>query len=105
MLIPSPHTPGEAKAVVSLRLYWPGQSTCYAAIWTQCGEHHSSGTGKAGGGGYDKKSAAAAEAIRNAGWELSEDIDGRGQSAIREAVKAMAVAAGFPDALYHTANP
>ena len=76
---------------VTLRLYQPRRSNVYACLWTT-GEKYASGSGVASGGGYHKGSAAAAEAIRNAGFDLDEDIAGRGDAAIREALKAVAVA-------------
>ena len=47
------------------------------------------GSGYAGGYGYHRASAAAAEAIEAAGYDLDEDISGRGWSMIREAVKSI----------------
>lgn len=66
---------------------------------------HTSGSGKAGGYGYDKPSAAAAEAIRTAGFDLSEDIAGVGETAIREAMKALAAAVGYPEAMLFETHP
>jgi hypothetical protein len=48
-----------------------------------------------GGGGYHKASAAAHEAIRSAGFNLSHPIDGRGTSAMEDAMRAMARAMGW----------
>jgi len=93
----------EAKAIVTLRIYQPG-SVAYACVWINGHEFDSSGTGSAGGGGYCKHSAAAGEAIRNAGFDLSEDIHGRGMSTVREAVLALAEAVGYPEAMLHTAH-
>jgi hypothetical protein len=96
----------DLKPVVELRLYGTGNSNT-AAIWVHESrfmpgdgtiiELHTSGTGAAGGYGYHRPSAAAAEAIRNAGFELSEDISGRGDSSIELAVKAIAEALGYPN--------
>lgn len=102
-LIPDDNPQREMRAVVTLRLYWPA-SVCYAALWVNGQDVHASGTGSAGGGGYCKASAAAGEAIRNAGFTLSQDIHGRGTDAIREAVLALAEAAGYPDARLHVAH-
>lgn len=88
------------KAIVDLRIYWPAQ-TAYAALWTfpaPDSEPLRQGTGKAGGGGYCKLSAAAGDAIRNAGIDLGRDIHGVGESAVRDAVLAIAKAIGYPDA-------
>lgn len=98
---------GYMNAVVTLRLYWPGSTTCYACIWTHGArtETYRNGSGKAGGYGYCKKSAAAGAAISNAGIHLSRDIDGRGEESIRDAVLAIAAAIGYPEAKLHVAHP
>ncbi len=86
------------KAVVELRLYGTDQ-TWYAAIWMHSKEKsiHTSGTGSAGGYGYHKPSAAAAEAIENAGFKLTNDISGVGDGAIIEAIQAIAAEIGYPN--------
>ena len=84
---------------VELRLYGTGNSNS-AAIWVNDhtnSEINTSGTGSAGGYGYHRPSAAASEAIRNAGIELDQDISGCGDSAIEEAVKAIAEMLGYKD--------
>lgn len=114
-VVPCPYYPDRMKAVVTLRLYWPA-STCYACLWAGFNEavkaaveggsiHNTQGTGSAGGYGYCKASAAAGEAIRNAGFTLSRSISGVGTRAIEEAVLALARAAGWTDALLHVAHP
>jgi len=77
----------------------------YASIWVQ----HTTlcaGTGYAGGGGggYDKTSAAIESAIESAGiciksseTGLDADIAGRGDSATRDALEAIAKALGYDD--------
>ena len=102
-LVQSPYHPTELQAVVTLRLYWPA-STCYACLWINAEPVHASGSGQAGCGGYCKASAAAGEAVRNAGFDLSEDIHGRGTSLIGEAVLALAAAVGHPEAKLHVAH-
>lgn len=85
----------EGGPVVHARIYHPGKqgdAPTYCALWIH-DRKGSSGTGKANGYGYHKASAALAEAITNAGYDLSEDIDGRGDSAMAEAVKALTIAA------------
>jgi len=95
----SKYNPDQGNAVVDLRLYGTG-TTWYACIWVQTPEGpHLSGSGSAGGYGHHKPSAAASEAIRNAGIELSQDISGRGDESIRGAVKAIADAIGQSNAL------
>lgn len=92
----------DLKPVVELRLYGTGNSNT-AAIWVHAEELHTSGTGSAGGYGYHRPSAAAAEAIRNAGIELDKDISGVGDTAIEQAVKAIAEAVGYPDCpIFHS---
>ena len=99
---------------VVLRLYW-SKVTAYACLWVRgetaldaqgstvrlmpgssagdgCGS--ASGSGRAAGYGYHKASAAAGEAIRNAGFTLSEAINGRGESAIVDALLAIAQCIG-----------
>lgn len=95
--VPSKYGP-EAFCPVDLRIYFTG-STAYACIWINGKDIHTQGSGTAGGYGYDKTSAAAGEAIKNAGFELSEAIDGRGSQAVTDAVKAIAGAIGYPNAL------
>lgn len=90
---------------VEIRLYWPAQSTCYACIWVNGKEIHTLGSGSAGGYGYHHESAAAYEAITNAGFKLSEPISGVGDAAIESAVKAIATLLGFPDSLILKVHP
>lgn len=76
---------------------WMGRSRnasrVYAGVWTS-GAEGSSGYGWAAGGGYDKKSAAIAAAIRSAGYTLDADIDGRGMARATDALVAIAAAHG-----------
>lgn len=96
---------GEAVDLVDLRISYTSSGTAYACVWLYQpinpgagipGSGWSTGSGSAGGYGYDKGSAAADTAIRAAGVQLSEGINGRGASAVREAVQAVgeALAAG-----------
>lgn len=92
---------GEAVTLADMRIAITKSGTPYACFWAhkpaekdEAGKYitdgmWSNGSGTAGGGGYHKASAAAGVAIRNAGFSLSESIDGCGDSAIREAVKAV----------------
>ena len=55
------------KNIITARCYMgrsANASTVYASIWVHGKDHQTSGTGKAGGYGYHKPSAAIAEAIR-----------------------------------------
>lgn len=98
----------KAKIPVELRLYGTG-NTNFACIWInnekfgQDGEVCTHGSGRAGGYGYHRPSAAAGEAIRNAGFELLTDegnpmdIGGVGEQAIEQALCAIADAIGIKD--------
>jgi len=102
-LVPDLNYPNRLKAVVTLRTYWPAQ-TAYACLWVHGSDIDTSGSGSAGGYGYCKESAAAAEAIDNAGIQLSESVSGVGTQAIEQAVLAIAAAIGRADALLHVAH-
>lgn len=85
--------PRDGSSIVTARFYWPGRdgaSNCYACVWIWGGDSHGHGGGKAGGYGYHKESAALESALHNAGVYLSENIGGRGDSAIRDALTAVA---------------
>jgi hypothetical protein len=90
-------------AVVTLRIYWPG-TVAYACVWIHHGETHARGAGKAGGYGYCKESAAAHVALADAGVTLENAIDGRGLSAIRDALDAIAAHLGIARHVIHTAH-
>lgn len=79
---------GKIKEAVILRIY-STDSRCYACLWTYGNGIYKNGSAYAGGYGYHRGSAAAAYAIENAGYILSEAIDGRGYDSVREAVKAI----------------
>lgn len=80
-----------AKEVAVLRIYRT-DSRVYACFWAYGKENIYKGSGLAGGYGYHMASAAADEAIENAGIKLSESINGVGDGAIRETIKAIASA-------------
>lgn len=70
-------------------------SQVYATIWIHGGHNMcSSGSGRAGGYGYCKSSAAVGDAIRNTGIKLSKSISGVGRSAIEDAITAICKAMG-----------
>lgn len=83
----------ELKEIIDLRLYCPG-TMHYACFWFNAGDY-ASGSGRAGGYGYDKGSAAAGAAIAAAGYELSRSISGVGEAAIVEAIEAIAAYHGY----------
>lgn len=73
--------------VIELRLYnRNGSDTWYASVWVlnENGYTQATGGGKASGYGYDKASAAATEALVNAGveWEKGQDPDARGMEIV-----------------------
>lgn len=90
----------ELESLVEIRI-GSTASAAYACAWlyspkVKDKEDHTvkpsfwnSGSGRAGGYGYHRPSAAAAEALSRAGVKLSEDIGGRGDQAIRDAVEAV----------------
>lgn len=84
---------GAAKTVVDARVYGTGTLNT-ACLWVSTADMHTSGSGKAGGYGYHRQSAALGVAIENAGFSLSSRIDGVGDDAMREALLAIARAVG-----------
>lgn len=96
---------GEMHTLVTLRIY-STERRSYACCWISCGftQVWTRGSGYAGGYGYHRASAAADNALCAAGVSLSEDIAGRGDFAIREAVKAVGeclVIDHFPVYVHH----
>lgn len=89
---------GKMTEVVDARC-WMGKSRnasqVYARIWVHGNGTWASGKGMAGGYGYHKISAAIGSAIESAGFKLDKDIHGVGDSAIREAMEAIAREIGF----------
>ena len=91
--------PKYARPVVECRIYWT-KSRNYCAVWVNGKGRHLGGGGYAGGYGYDRPSAAVQIALENAGISLSEQIAGVGDSAVEQALLAVAVALGYsPDSL------
>lgn len=92
--------PGRGLIQTAIFRCWMGKSrnasTVYASVWVNDSKNYdsTSGHGKAGGGGYHKASAAIGYAIDNAGIKLSQDICGRGDSAIEDVLFAIAAAQG-----------
>jgi hypothetical protein len=84
------------KEVLIARFYGNGQ-TRYCCVWSNQGGNHlqTRGSGKAGGYGYCKESAALGAAIQNAGFKLQHDIGGVGESAMRGAFEAIARFSGL----------
>jgi hypothetical protein len=95
----------ELQEIASLRIYGTNAMN-YACLWIndRGNNTYCNGSGSAGGYGYHRPSAAAAEALKTAGIKLSEDIDGRGDSAIIDALTAIAKKQGYKTFLIHKAH-
>lgn len=83
--------PDSVREVVTMRQYGT-KAKNYVCLWVHCEHSYRNGSGSAGGYGYHRPSAAAEEAIKNAGITLDEPIGGVGDSAMREACLAIAEA-------------
>lgn len=96
------------RAAVTLRIYYtPSRmygSTAYACIWINGRNINLSGGGKAGGCGYHKASAAVSNALDDAGVTLNQSIHGVGDTAIRDALEAIAKALGYRKFHIHHAH-
>lgn len=74
---------------IEARFYGTGsQNTC--CLWIHSAPLYTQGSGKAGGYGYHRPSAAFEAAANAAGFTFSEGVSGVGESAVREALLAMA---------------
>ena len=95
-LTDKPDGHGVLDARIEARLYGNGTSnTC--CLWVRDVGFNgkcTQGSGHAGGYGYHRKSAAMQAAIYNAGFTLSEPIDGVGEIAMRAALLAIAKCVG-----------
>jgi hypothetical protein len=91
---PAPWGRNKLNSKIELRLYGTGNQN-FACLWVWGQEINTQGSGRAGGYGYHRPSAAAQEAISNAGFTLSQDIGGVGHEAIHEALCAIAEAIGL----------
>ena len=78
----------EGREIACVRFYRPNE-TVYCVVWIRS-EKPARGYGKAGGGGYHKRSAALEDSLSRAGITLSEPIGGCGDSAMDEAMLALA---------------
>jgi hypothetical protein len=92
---------GEFRTLIDAR-FWMARrrdaSVVYCSVWIQGrADFYVSGYGTAGGYGYHRASAALEAALNSAGIRLSEGIHGAGDSAMREALDAVAVAMGYGD--------
>lgn len=94
---------GRVYHAVTVRCY-SGRSrnatTHYASVWISGPNAYGSGHGRASGYGYHKDSAAVADAFRSAGVYCLPNFGGAGDSAIRDATLAVAVALGLTPIAY-----
>lgn len=98
---------GELEEVITLRLYMGRSSSAsvvYSTVWAHYNGTHVSGSGRAGGYGYCKKSAAAANALESSGFVFDVEIAGRGMDVVEQALKAVAVELGFTGPLLLITN-
>lgn len=90
-------TNGQPCEIIAARWYMgrsAQSSVVYCTVWIN-GGLWVSGSGKAGGSGYCKRSAAFAHALDDAGVQLTENVAGVGNSAVENACKAIASELGF----------
>lgn len=78
----------KGREIACVRFYQPDE-VVYCVVWIDS-DKPARGYGKAGGGGYHKRSAAMSEALARAGVVLSEPINGCGDSAMDAALEALA---------------
>ena len=62
---------------------------CQVNVWTGIFGTKEAIRGNAGGYGYDKTSAAFADALDRAGIKTGKDLSGRGDSAVREYLESL----------------
>ena len=97
------------KPVIELRTYNRKDSgTWYASVWVlnENGHTKAAGGGKASGYGYDKPSAAATEALANAGveWDPKDSPDARGMEIVMEGMIELARLVGFEPVCTYVAH-
>lgn len=97
-IVPDASRHGGYREPVRVRVY-SGRSASASAVYCSIWAGETAGHGRATGYGYHKASAALQAAIDSAGITLSSPIDGRGEGSMREAVRAIAAALGYPSAL------
>ena len=99
------HKAGKFSEPITVRWYasrsGDGASPVYCSLWVQCSPYYVSGRGVAKGYGYHKASAAFQDACDSAGIELSQPVDGRGDSMVRDALYVIGAALGFERADLH----
>ena len=100
---------GKIQNAMEVRVYHllpsqDGMSRVYAAFWLHIDNTFVSGSGWAGGCGYCKQSAAASEAIKNAGFETDIQSSGAGMSTIEKALLEIAAFYGINNGQVFTFN-
>lgn len=96
----------EERDALIARFYGQG-SVAYCVVWIRgydYGIPSAMGYGKAVGWGYHKDSAALKEALARAGVTLGDDMDGRGEEAMRRAIEAIGDHMGIKRSLVHLAH-
>ena len=74
-------------------------SVVYCSIWINASDIYFSGTGKAGGYGYDKYSTSFENACESAGISISPSISGVGENAIKDVLLEIGNLLGYPNGL------
>ena len=86
----------ELVEIAQLRIYGT-KAANYACLWVndRKTQMYCSGSGKASGYGYHRPSEAVRDAFNSAGIYLNQDISGRGEQAINEALTALGKKLGY----------
>lgn len=84
------------KEIAEMRIYGTNAMN-YACLWVHDSKNdiYCNGSGRAGGYGYHRPSAAASDAFLKAGIKLSESISGRGGQMIGISLNALAKHLGY----------
>lgn len=92
----------KGESVILSRIYRT-PSTSYCITWINGSVTRSAarGYGKASGYGYHRDSAAMCESLTQCGVKLVEPIGGRGEGAMKDALKSLAVELGVARAMIH----
>lgn len=69
----------KGSTLAELRIYYPA-TVAYACLWVRGEGAWANGSGSAGGYGYDKTSAATAQAFSSAGIKVNRSFAGTGES-------------------------
>lgn len=94
------------ESILEARFYGSAY-TVYCVVWFhgyRIGSASARGCGKAGGYGYHKPSAALDSALKDAGFSLSADIHGVGDSAMESALQAIAEHVGLKRVRLHISH-